>query len=464
MIFCLFMEITKAEKTSALIVASIAAFLTPFMGSAVNVALPSLGDALGLDALSLNWVSTVYLLAAAIFLLPLGRLADILGRKMIFLYGIVGYTIASLLCSLSVSFWMLIIFRILQGIGGAMIYATGVAIISSVFSPGERGRALGINVSAVYMGLSLGPFLGGLLTHYLGWRSVFWINVPLGMFVIGLVLWKLKHESKEAQGETFDYFGSFVYALGLIALMYGFSQLPSNLGIVLVCVGVLGLVGFLFVESRQMHPLIEIKLFFHNRVFTFSNIAALINYSTTFGIVFLISLYLQYVKGLSPQIAGLVLVAQPVIMALVSPIAGRLSDTISPRAVASVGMGLSCVGLVFMYMLDSFSSLYSVVLGLVVVGLGFGLFSSPNMNAIMGSVSRKYFGVASATAATMRLVGQTFSMGVVLILFALFIGKAAISSSPLMFLSSMKIAFLIFAILCFFGIFASLARGKSSDA
>src|SRR5574341_1903134 len=218
------------NKRPALVVASVASFLTPFMGSSVNIALPVIGREFAMDAVLLSWVATAFLLAAAMFLVPLGRIADIYGRKKIFSYGIAIYTASSLLAAISMSGFMLIGARILQGFGGAMIFGTGVAILTSVYPPGERGRALGINVAAVYFGLTLGPFFGGFLTQHWGWRSIFLANLPVGVLLIALTLWKLRGEWAEAKGEKFDLIGAIIYAFALIAIMLGFSLLPSQLG------------------------------------------------------------------------------------------------------------------------------------------------------------------------------------------------------------------------------------------
>ena len=452
---------TTASKRAALVVATMASFLTPFMGSAINIALPSIGKEFALDAILLSWVATAYLLAAAMFLVPFGRVADIHGRKRLFTIGIMAYTAASLLCAFASSGLVLIAFRILQGIGSAMIFGTGVAILTSVYPAGERGRVLGFNVAAVYTGLSLGPFLGGFLTQNLGWRSVFLVNVPLGILIVAFVLWQLKGEWAEAKGEKFDFAGSAIYGVALAALMYGFSLLPATSGAGVILVGALGIVAFIGWESRVRSPVLNINLFRNNPVFAFSNLAALINYSATSAIGFLLSLYLQYVKGLGPQEAGLVLVAQPVMQAIFSPVAGRLSDKVEPRLVASAGMGLTVVGLALFSFLGEATSLTFITSGLVLLGLGFALFSSPNTNAVMGSVEKRFYGVASATVGTMRLTGQMLSLGVAVLILAVNIGRVQITPQyhPL-FLESARVTFAVFAALCVGGIFASLARGN----
>ncbi|MDR5695065.1 MAG: MFS transporter [Armatimonadota bacterium] len=449
------------DRRIVLLIATTASFLNPFMGSSVNIALPRIGREFGLDAILLGWVTTAYLLSAGVLLLPFGRLADIYGRKRIFLYGISVYTFSSLLCALAPSAGPLILFRVLQGIGGSMIFGTGVAILTSVFPPQERGKVLGLNVAAVYLGLSAGPFIGGVLTAQLGWRSVFLAIVPLGILEMGLILWKLKGEWAEAKGERFDGIGALLYGLMFLALIYGFSELPSRRGGLSLLAGLMGMVAFVLWETRVESPVLDIRLFQQNTVFAFSNLAALINYSATFAVSFLLSLYLQYIYGMDPQGAGLVLLVQPIVQAIFSPFAGRLSDRVEPRMVASLGLSLTVVGLFLLTGLRENTPLPMVLTGLVLLGLGFALFSSPNANAVMSSVERRLYGVASATLGTMRLTGQMLSMGTVMLIFALFLGREPITPERYgLFLVSARTAFVIFALLSIGAVFASLARGE----
>jgi len=341
-----------------------------------------------------------------------------------------------------------------------MIFGTGMAILTSVYPPGERGHALGLNTAAVYTALSLGPVLGGFLVHAWGWRSVFWTSVPVAALALALALFRLKGEWADARGEGFDLKGAFYLGFGLAALMYGFSRLPSLAGAVLTATGLLALVGFVLYELEAPEPLLDLRLFRHNRIFAFSNLAALFNYSATSAVAFLMSLYLQYIKGLPPQKAGLVLVAQPVVMALASPFAGRLSDRSEPRLIASSGMALSAAGLLLFSLLGAATGFPFIVGSLVLLGLGFGLFSSPNTNAVMCSVEKKHLGIASAALGTMRLTGQMMSAGTTMMIFALFMGRVPITPPVYpQFLRSVRIAFLFFAALCAAGVFASLARG-----
>lgn len=450
----------RARAGAALLATTVASFLTAFMGSALNIALPIIGKEFSMDAVTLGWVATAYTLAIAIFLVPFGRAADIHGRRKVFTLGVVGYTLLTLALALVSNGTQLIALRVIQGIASAAMFATSSAILSSAYPPGERGRVLGINVSAVYSGLAFGPFLGGILTQNFGWRSVFIVGAAAGSVAVVAVL-QLKQEWAEARGEQFDWIGSVIYGASIALALYGLSRLPAWEGGVLVAAGIAGLIGFLAWANRAKSPVLNLSLFRNNRAFTLSSLAALINYLATTAVTFLLSLYLQYLKGMTPQQAGFLLVAQPVMMALFSPFAGRLSDRIESRIVASVGMGLTAVGLVMLAFLTAASSIVYIVAALLLLGLGFGLFSSPNMNAIMGSVEKRQYGIASAILATMRTLGQALSLGMTLLVFSLIIGPVQITVKYYpAFLASAKLVFAISAVLCVLGIFASLARGK----
>ncbi|MCX9026425.1 MAG: MFS transporter [Candidatus Methanoperedens sp.] len=449
------------NKKVVLLVVTMSSFIAPFMVSSVNIGLPAIGKEFTMDAISLSWVSLSYLLAAAMFLIPSGKIADVYGRKKIFSYGLSIDIVASLLISISTNETELILFRILQGIGEAMIFGTGVAILTSVYSLGERGKVLGINFAAVYSGLSLGPVVGGFITQHFGWRSIFLSYIPLELIIIILTFWKLKGEWADAQGERLDLTGFTIYGLSLMGIMYGFFLLPSIRGVQLIFFGILGVVVFVKWEMKTKNPVMNLNLFRNNSVFTFSVLAALINDTATFAGSFFLSLYLQYVKGFGAQTAGLVLMSRPIVMAIFSPLAGRLSDKIEPRIVATIGMAFTLVGLLMFSFLSEKTTLGYIIGGFILLGFGFALFSSPNTNAVMSSVEKKFYGVASATVATTRLAGQTISMGIATIILAMYLGKIKITPEYYsLFLRSVNTAFIIFAALCFIGLFVSLSRGK----
>ncbi|MFC1910995.1 MFS transporter [Chloroflexota bacterium] len=451
---------SATDKNIVLFVATLSTFFIPFMSSSVNIALPSIGREFSLDAMWLSWVFTAFLLASVILLLPFGKISDTYGRKKAFNYGMIVFTMASLACGLSSSAVMFIAFRVVQGVGGSLIFVNGVAMITSVYPANERGNALGINIAAVYLGMSLGPVLGGLLTQYLGWRSIFLVCVPFGVIVVAVIFWKLKVEWSEAKTGKFDLLGSVICGLAIIALMMGFSSLPELLGIFLILAGIAGILVFMWWEKRADDPILQMGLFKNNPVYLFSNFAALINYSSTFSVMFLMSLYLQYAKGLNPLHAGLIIIAMPAMQALFSPIAGRLSDRIRPRTLASMGMGLTTLSLVLFAFIDQDTWMGYLLIGLIVMGLGIALFISPNTNAIMGSVESRFYGTASATLSTMRQVGIMISMGIAMSMFAILIGRVEITPEYYpAFIQSLRFIFPIAAIICSSGVFLSLVGG-----
>lgn len=449
------------NKNLLLFIIVLTSFINPFMGAAVNIALPDMAREFSMSTLMMGWVSMAFLLASVAVLMPVGKLADITGRKKIFIYGNILVTLASALCALSTDTFMLISSRLLQGIGGAMMFGTGTAMITSAFPPQQRGRAIGINVSAVYLGLTLAPLLGGFLTELFGWRSIFWVNVPFGLFVLPATLFAIKTEWKDAHGDSFDTRGSVIYIISISILMYGFSKLPDPLAVALVIAGLAGMILFIRYEFRVPVPILDMRLFTANKVFAYSNLAALINYATTFAVTFLLSLYLQYIKGLKPSDAGMVLVTQPVLMTIVASFSGRLSDRVDPRLLSSIGMGIIVAGLSLLAFISESTTNTFLIACLFILGAGFGLFSSPNTNAVMGSVEKRQLGVASATISTMRVAGQMISMAIATLVLNAFMGKQKIGAGThLSFIHSARVIFIVFAVLCVFGVFASLARGK----
>jgi EmrB/QacA subfamily drug resistance transporter len=448
-------------RKCALVIATLTSFLPPFMASSINIALPAIGAEFSMDAILLGWIATSYLLSAAVFMVPFGKIADIYGMKKVFFIGLFIFTASSLVAYFAPSSTILIGSRVLQGIGSAMIFGTGTAILVNVFPLQERGKILGINAAFVYLGLSMGPFLGGLLTHYFGWRSLFLVNVPLGLIPLLLGLWKLKGEWAGAREDRFDLVGSAIYSLMLVAVMFGFSLLPAWQGAVMVLLGAATFFLFIRWESGVACPVLDVRLFKNNHVYAYSNLAALISYSATFAITFLLSLYLQYIKGLQPDQAGLIMLAQPAVMAIFSPFTGKLSDRMEPRLVASAGMALTFVAVLAFVFLSQETSLLFIVACLITLGFGLALFTSPNTNAIMSSVEPRHYGVGSATLGTMRLVGQVASMSFAMMVFSFYLGKVEIAPQYYpQFLAAVKVAFAVFSALCILGIYASLARGK----
>jgi len=451
----------SVEERSVLFVTTLTSFMGPFMISSVNVALPAIQKDFMMDAVQLSWVATAYLLAVAVGLLPAGKIGDIRGRKKVFVTGIAVYTIGAVLAAISNSAGFFIILRVFQGAGAALFVATGMAILTSVFPPQKRGRVIGIYVSAVYVGLSMGPFIGGFITQQLGWRVIFWLMLPLGSLSFWLTMRYLKEELQDESSEKLDLFGCLLYGTSIVFLVYGASKVPTAPGLVLLPLGLAGLLIFAYQQARSRYPVIELTLFRTNRVFAFSSYAALLHYSATFGVTFLLSLYLQYIKGLSPQQAGMIIMAQPVMMACFSPLAGRLSDYVEPRLLASGGMFITAIGVFLFSRLSPDSVIPVIFINLIFLGIGFALFSSPNMSAMMGAVEKRHYGLASGLVATMRLLGQMSSMAIVTVILATKIGRSATIESNLdQFLASVQIAFILSALLCLLGTYFSWYRGN----
>lgn len=452
----------KKEEISILLVVAVTSFMGTFLVSAVNIALPTIERDLSLNAIELSWVITAFILAMALFMLPSGSWGDRTDNRRLFKLGLILFTLSSAICYVAPDGYWLVAARFLQGIGAAFTGTTGQAILVSSFPAERRGQVLGISVASVYTGLALGPLIGGFVTLHIGWRSLFLIAVSFGLLTILISYLFLKSEkNRPASAKGGDKIGTLLFMTGLATLVYGSSQIPSIEGWVLMGGAILLLLFFWRYESRTKSPMLDTRLFSHNRLFTYSSLSALINYTSTFAIVFFLSLYLQKVQGLSPRDAGAVIVAQPAMMALFSPIVGRLSDKIQPRYFATTGMAMCTTGLAMLAFLGSSTAIWIIVAILIWVGLGFALFSSPNMNTIMSSVERRQYGQASGLASSMRVFGQIISMSIVTLIFSLLFGSRSIEEVPNpVFLQAMRWGFIIFSLIGVPGVYFSFNRGN----
>jgi len=450
-----------SQQRTTLAVATLTSFMGPFLISSVNIALPDIQQAFGVDVVMLSWIATAYLLSVAAVLVPAGKIADQWGRTRVFALGLAILAVASFGSAMAPSIKILIGTRILQGMGAAMVVTTGMPILIAVYPPEKRGRVIGLYVAAVYLGLSVGPLVGGLLTQHGSWRLIFIAVVPLNVLALIMTLRYLPREPMVAGKQPFDILGTLLYATSLVMLVYGASRLPAAMAWVLIGCGAAGLFGFVLWELHIPYPVFEVRLLASNRVFAFSSLAALINYSATFAVTFLLSLYFQYIQNFPPQSAGLVLMAQPIVQALFSPLAGRLSDRIEPAILASLGMAITAVGLLALTVLAQTTSLAYILGVLIALGMGFALFSSPNMNAIMGAIDQRHHGIASGVVATMRLLGQMTSMAMATLVFALVIGPREIEPALYpQFLTSVRLCFIVSSCLCLSGVFFSVYRGR----
>ena len=448
-------------QRAALVMVLLNAFTTPLMLSATNVALPTIADDLQLDAVMLGWIPMAFLMASAMFVLIFGRIADMVGRKRIFLIGTVCVIVTSLLAATASNGAFLITARFLQGMSAAMLYATQIAIVTSVFPPKQRGHAIGLTVSTIYLGLTCGPLIGGFLIDYYGWQASFVFHIPLAIVVLLIGLFKVPGDWSADEQGAFDVKGAVLYALSIVLLCLGVSTLPNLVGCLLLIFGLSGIWAFIYLAKRTAHPIFDITLFGINRVFAFSCFASFIIYAAVFANIVLISLYLQYLKGMSATIAGVIMMIQPLTMAVFSPFMGRLSDKIEPRVIASIGMAITAFGLLMLALLNVASSISYLISALVVTGFGFSLFSSPNANAIMSAVEKSHYGSATGSIATMRILGQMTSMALVTFVFAMVIGQVKIEPSVYQSLQqAISFCFFISASLCIPGIIFSLVRGR----
>jgi EmrB/QacA subfamily drug resistance transporter len=442
----------------------LAQFVVPFMFTAVGVALPAMGRDLGATALQLGLVEQLYALSLAATMLTFGRLGDLIGRKRVFLAGLALFTALTAALALAGSVELLIAQRFAQGLAAAMLLSGSMALVASAFPPEVRGRMLGVVSGFTYAGLTLGPLLGGFVTTHLGWRFVFWMVAPPGAAACVLGLWKMRGEWREARGESMDWPGSALYAVAVSLVMLGASHLGDRpgLGGAMMGAGLLGTALFVALERKRTHPLLDLSLFAQSRFFSLSCLAAMGIYAATLGVMFFLSLYLQVARGLAPSQAGLVLLIQPLIQTVVSPLSGRLADRIAPGRLANLGMALNTAGLVLAALfLGPDAPLWLVGMVLACIGLGVGIFITPNTVVILGGVQPRQYGMASGIVGTMRTLGLALSMTTVTLVFSLRMGGQAVTTATLPgFLSSMQACLLAFAAFSCLGLGASLGRGR----
>lgn len=452
----------KSIQFSTLLVVVITAFITTFTGSALNLSIPAMGSEFHASATTVGWIVTGYILAAAVLSVPFGRLADLTGRKRILVIGILIFTLCSGGAAFARSMAILLLLRVVQGIGAAMIFSTNTAVLISAFSPEKRGKVLGYSIASTYIGLSAGPVVGGVLNHYLSWRSIFVLTFAISAVVFFIAAKKLPASETENQAQSMDVLGNILYVSMLTLIMFGlsaFSTLPFAK--YLIAAGIILFILFIRHELKASSPIVEIRLFAHNLGYSFSNLAALMNYGATFALSYLLSIYLQVVMGFGSQISGLILISQPLMMAILSPYCGRLSDRVSPFKLASFGMGLCALGLFSFIFISEHYPFPLIIVNLIVVGIGFAFFSSPNTNAVMACVEKKDYGVASSILATMRSIGHSSSMAVVTFIVARQMGSTTLAEAePKLLVETMHISFIVFTCVCAVGIFISLKRKR----
>lgn len=466
-----------AGKWAMLAIVGVGVFMATLDSSIVNISLPTIASNFGVPLSgAIEWVIIAYLVATAAILLTAGRLADMIGRKAVWLAGLAIFIVGSALCGLAPSLAFLIASRAFQGLGGALIMAVSPAMLTGAFPAHERGRALGFNAVTVALGVSVGPTLGGLLTA-ISWRWIFYVNVPIG--IIGLIASvRILTERLHRNPGRFDPLGAILLAVGLAGLTAGLS-FGQELGwtsptiITIIVVGVAALIALPFVEMRVSNPIIQLSLL-RNRVFLSANVSLILSFLAMFAVSFMLPFYLEQLKGFHTEQAGLLLTPLPITIALIAPFSGSLADRFGTRWLAAGGLSIACIGLVLISFLNAQSSIFDIIWRLVFAGVGQAFFQSPNNSALLGAAPRSQQGSASGFLATGRVFGQSLSVALAGAIFTGLGGAAAglaltmhphganTAALQQTFVDSFHTAFIVCACIAALGIITSLTRGKET--
>ncbi|MDR0767310.1 MAG: MFS transporter [Methanosarcinales archaeon] len=454
---------TPEQKRMILIGISLASFMTPFGVSMLNLSLPEIGADFSVSAHALGWVTTAFLFSSVLFLVPMARLSDLVGRKKIFMTGMALAVISAIIQPLSPTFHILILLRVVDGIAMACIFSTTLPILSSIYPASKRGSVFGINVAVIYIGSSLGPVVGGFMTQNFGWRSLYLLLIPLAVISMVLVYRALKTDFIEGRGERFDKTGALLYMVTVFFVLFGLSNLPEMWAFASLAIGLAALPVFIYYTKNQTHPIMQIHLFFTNKRFSRSNFASFLNYAGTYSVAFFLSLYLQRILGLEAGMAGLILLSQPLLQAAFSPFVGRLSDRIDSRYLSTFGMLLLALGLFCLSTLNGETEIWHLIVYQMILGIGIAFFASPNTSAIMGCVSQKEYSSASASLSVMRQTGMVLSMAIAMSMISIFLGNTEMLQADTMpsFLMAMKTTFYIGIVLCLAGAVLSYLRGAT---
>jgi len=447
-------------QRTTLVVAMLTNFSSTFAASSLNIAIPNISREFNVSATSVSWIVLAFLLISALLAIPFGRIADMYGRRPFLKFGILLFCVAAFINMFTPNMTVFFICRVIQGVASAMIFSTNTAILVDAYPPEKRGSVMGISVAAVFTGSAVGPVIGGIVTHAFGWRSLFILITAFGVVAFVMAVINLPNLDRDVIKERVNNGSILLYILSLGLFMFGLATLTQNVqSYIIFAAGVVMLVVFVKREIRTDVPVIEVRLF-KNSDFSLSNLAALFNYAAVFAVIYLMSIYLQLVRGFTADYAGIIMISQPLVQAALSPASGRLSDKKPPAVIASIGMACCAGALVMFAFLGDQTSVIYIIAGLILTGLGVALFSSPNASMIMGAVENKDYGVASSVMSTSRMVGQVVGMALLTIIVNAVIGSAPLADvAPAKIVYDMQISFPIFAAICFVGILFSLQRG-----
>lgn len=452
-----------AEQRATMAVALVASYIVPFMTSALNLSVTDISTQLNSGATTVTWVVSVSTLIVAMLSVPFGHLADVTDRRRLFLVGSVLFSATSIGCALSANIALLIVMRALQAVGSAMIFSTNIPLLLNAFHPSKRGRIIGYSITATYVGLSSGPVFGGFLNATFGWRSIFIVTFVLSIGALFLAYRYVRKDEIKGKPEQ-DVPGNILYILMIAMVIFGLSSWRGHWWArLLVGIGAILFFAFIFWEKRAKAPVVQVRLFARDIGYTLSNLTALLNYGATAAISYTMSLYLQNVKGMSTSMAGLVLISQPAMMALISPFAGRLSERVAPHKLASLGMAITACGVFMLSNLSPNLSLVYIIAALMVVGIGFGFFSSPNTNAVLSCVEKEFYGEANSILSTMRTLGQSTSMVIIMYILSSVVGNVVISTaSPEALTSAIRTSMVVYAVICAVGTGLTLVRSRAT--
>lgn len=438
----------------------ISTFITSFFGvfitNGVIIGTPQIAADFGMNNVLQNWIPTVLVLVATMFTVPFGQICGKYGFKKAWVIAQIIKIIGLIICCLSLSTEMFFTSRVLQGIGIAIGNVCEMAIVVLAIDNAKRGRALGIIVTGVYLGTSLSPVACGFLVQNFGWRSMFYMTIIFNAISMAILLLKTEGEWKTNENDRLDYKGMIMYVFGIFFLIYGISICMRLEGQAMTLAGIIILIAFGYYELHERMPVFNVTLL-KKHSFTLYNIAGMCGYLAVMMITTIFNYHFQYVKGWDPEMTGIILLVGPVVMSIVAPNAGRISDRIHPQKIAATGMFITIFAFAIMIVMDANTPLSVIILAMVLQAVGMGLFSSPNMNAIMSSVDEKYAAHASAAQITVRGIGQTMSLTIVTLVFGWVMGGLALSAQYSdMIVESSQIICIICAVACILAVITSV--------
>ena len=451
-------------ETYIIFTSFITSFFAVFLSSGIVLGVPSIAQDFAMNNIIQNWIPTIALLVVTVFTLPAGQISGKYGVKKVLMAGVLIFILASAGACISFSTESFLFFRILQGIGMAFLNVSATAMVVQAINPQNRGKALGYTVTGIYLAGSLSPVLCGFLVYNFGWRSMFYFVIPFLILCLIIMIFKIPGEWKTYEDKKIDTIGYLIYGIGILLFIYGFTNLINITGIICITIGMCLLIIFTYYELRTDSPAFNMKLF-KNMKFTSSNIAALCSYLAIAAITTILNYHFQYVRGWNAQISGAMLIITPIIMAIMAPNSGKLSDKIHPQKLAALGMTISTTTLVILLFLDAETPIYLIIIAMILQGVGMGLFTTPNTNAIMSSVPPKETPNASAAQSAMRTIGQTMSLGLLKLVFAWIMGNLKLSPAYAdLIVKSSQLICLICTVICIIAIFASLVGIRSKDS